>query len=215
MSRTGAQDQPLSKRALDIALISLSLPVLVPVMLLIAAFIKLVSRGPVFFRQERIGYREARFEMLKFRSMHANAETGVHETHTTHLYRSGLPLTKIDKRGDPRVIPLGLLLRSSGFDELPQLINVLRGERSIVGPRPCTPSEYGVLQPTDRARFMALPGLTGLWQVSGKNKTTYREMIALDIAYARGWSVWLDLRIMAKTFPVLLAQVREMTKTRR
>jgi exopolysaccharide production protein ExoY len=206
---------PLGKRTLDLAAIVLGIPLVVPLMLVIAAFIKLVSPGPLFFRQERIGLGERRFRMFKFRSMRPDADSGVHQAHTTHLYRSDLPLTKIDKHGDPRLIPLGAFLRSSGLDELPQLINVLRGEMSIVGPRPCTVYEYRELDPADRARFEAPPGITGLWQVSGKNKTTFREMIALDIAYARGWSLGLDLRIMAKTFPVLLAQVREIIGTKR
>ena len=107
------------------------------------------------------------------------------------------------------MIRFGSVLRSSGLDELPQLINVLKGEMSLVGPRPCTPYEYEQFQPWHKQRFRALPGLTGLWQVSGKNRTTFNEMIELDIRYATDWSLWLDVKIIALTVPVLLCQVKE------
>jgi exopolysaccharide production protein ExoY len=209
-----AQRIPSSKRALDISCICLTLPVVLPLMLLIAAAIKIVSRGPVFFRHERLGLHEGRFVCIKFRSMNANSASKAHESHTTQLIRSNSPLTKMDRRGDQRLIPLGWLFRSTGLDELPQLINVLRGEMSLVGPRPCTSYEYALLKPCHRERFNVLPGLTGLWQVSGKNKTTFEEMIQLDIAYARNRSVLLDLKIMAKTFPVLFCQVSEIVVER-
>jgi lipopolysaccharide/colanic/teichoic acid biosynthesis glycosyltransferase len=119
-------------------------------------------------------------------------------------------MTKIDTQGDPRVIKFGNILRSSGLDELPQLINVIKGEMSLVGPRPCTPYEYEQFQPWHKQRFRTLPGLTGLWQVSGKNRTTFNAMINLDIKYATSWSVGLDIKIMFRTFPVLLSQVKEL-----
>jgi lipopolysaccharide/colanic/teichoic acid biosynthesis glycosyltransferase len=118
-------------------------------------------------------------------------------------------MTKMDSQGDPRVIKFGSLLRSSGLDELPQLINVVRGEMSLVGPRPCTEYEFDQFQPWHKQRFRTLPGLTGLWQVSGKNKTTFNEMISLDIRYANERSLWMDIKIMFMTFPVLLGQIRE------
>jgi len=116
------------------------------------------------------------------------------------------PMTKLDARKDPRLIPLGALLRATGLDELPQLINVVRGEMSIVGPRPCIPYEYELYQPWQRRRFDAVPGLTGLWQVSGKNRTTFNEMIRLDIEYSERLSFWLDLQIILRTLPALWQQ---------
>jgi lipopolysaccharide/colanic/teichoic acid biosynthesis glycosyltransferase len=117
------------------------------------------------------------------------------------------PMTKLDSRGDTRLIPFGRLLRAAGLDELPQLINVLRGEMSLVGPRPCLPSEYDRHLPWQRDRFRTLPGLTGLWQVSGKNQTTFSEMIDLDMQYVRTQSPLLDLKILLKTIPVVVAEI--------
>jgi lipopolysaccharide/colanic/teichoic acid biosynthesis glycosyltransferase len=116
----------------------------------------------------------------------------------------------MDAKGDPRLIPLGSLLRSSGLDELPQLFNVLRGDMSIVGPRPCTPSEYENYEPWQMERFKTLPGLTGWWQVNGKNKTTFNQMISMDISYVDQRSFAMDLRIIFKTIPVLLGQIKEI-----
>jgi exopolysaccharide production protein ExoY len=204
------------KRALDLFCLLIALPTLLPLMLLIAAVVKTVSPGPVFFMQDRIGFMGRRFRMYKFRTMHVNADTSSHQEHLKTLINSNVPMTKMDSKGDPRVIPFGRILRSSGLDELPQLINVLKGEMSLVGPRPCTPYEYEQFQPWHKQRFKALPGLTGLWQVSGKNRTTFSEMIELDIRYATDWSIWMDLRIMALTLPVLLSQVKEQqTKTKK
>lgn len=196
------------KRGLDIGCLLLALPTLFPLMIGIALLIKLVSPGPVFFMQERIGFMGKRFRMFKFRTMKVNVETTSHQTHLKNLIESNAPMQKMDSKGDPRVIRFGAALRSSGLDELPQLINVLRGEMSLVGPRPCTCYEYEQFQPWHKQRFRALPGLTGLWQVSGKNKTTFNEMINLDIKYANNWSFWLDIRIMLLTLPVLVGQVR-------
>jgi lipopolysaccharide/colanic/teichoic acid biosynthesis glycosyltransferase len=114
----------------------------------------------------------------------------------------------MDSQGDTRLIPLGRLLRASGLDELPQILNVLAGQMSLVGPRPCLPYEYEMYSPVQKQRFNTLPGLTGLWQVSGKNETTFSEMMALDLAYVEKRTVWLDLRILLKTVPVLCSQVR-------
>jgi len=206
---------PLLKRALDLFCLLVALPTLLPLMLGIAAFIKIVSPGPVFFTQERIGFMGRRFRIFKFRSMRVNAETTSHQNHLKDLISSNTPMTKMDSKGDPRVIPYGAILRSSGLDELPQLINVVRGEMSLVGPRPSTPYEYEQFQPWHKQRCRAVPGLTGLWQVSGKNKTTFNEMINLDIQYANNWSVWLDIKIMFRTLPVLLGQLKEHRQTRK
>lgn len=200
---------PISKRMLDIGCLLLALPTLLPLFAIIAVFIKIVSPGPVFFRQERVGFLGKRFRIFKFRTMKVNAETGSHQNHLKDLINSNTPMTKMDSKGDPRVIKFGGILRSSGLDELPQLINVFRGEMSLVGPRPCTQYEYEQFQPWHKQRFRALPGLTGLWQVSGKNKTTFSEMINLDIRYANERTLWMDIKIMFMTFPVLLGQIKE------
>jgi exopolysaccharide production protein ExoY len=205
-----AVNTPVWKRMMDVTFILLALPVIVPVGLVIAAYIKAVSRGPIFFKQERVGYRGTTFLCFKFRSMRVNAETTTHQNHTTELIRkSDIPMVKMDKKGDKRLIPLGGLLRATGLDELPQLINVWGGEMSLVGPRPCTGYEYEQYLPWQKERFDVVPGLTGLWQVSGKNQTTFNEMIRLDIAYGKTQSPWLDLKIIFKTLPALFEQVTD------
>jgi lipopolysaccharide/colanic/teichoic acid biosynthesis glycosyltransferase len=128
---------------------------------------------------------------------------------------SDKPMMKMDSHGDPRIIPFGRLLRASGLDELPQLINVLRGEMSLVGPRPCVSYEYENYLPWQRERFNTAPGLTGLWQVSGKNRTTFTEMIQLDIKYARSKTLWMDLKIILKTVPALMVQMWETRAKRK
>jgi lipopolysaccharide/colanic/teichoic acid biosynthesis glycosyltransferase len=200
---------PRWKRVLDIACILVALPFLIPLALFIAVMIKIRSAGPVLFSQERIGYLGRRFICPKFRTMVVGADTATHHRYFSHLVGSNVPMEKLDSLGDPRIVPYGLLLRSSGLDELPQVINVLQGKMSLVGPRPCLPDEYDNYLPWHRERFNTLPGLTGLWQVSGKNRTTFDEMIHLDIHYARNKSLWLDLKIMLRTVPVLIVQVLE------
>jgi exopolysaccharide production protein ExoY len=171
---------PRWKRILDIALIVAASPLLAVAAGLIAVLIKSVSRGAVLFRQERIGFLGQPFTCLKFRTMRVNAVTAVHQGYLKSLMESDQPMTKMDVLGDSRLIPFGSVLRSTGLDELPQLVNVLRGEMSLVGPRPCLPYEYAGYLPWQKQRFNSLPGLTGLWQVSGKNKTTFNEMIKMD-----------------------------------
>ena len=149
---------------------------------------------------------------FKFRTMFVNADTAMHQGHLQNLINSNVPMMKMDSHGDPRIIPFGLFLRASGLDELPQLINVLRGEMSLVGPRPCLPYEYDKYLPWQKERFGTVPGLTGLWQVSGKNKTTFVEMIQLDIKYAKNKTLWWDLKIILMTIPALVIQ---MVETRR
>jgi exopolysaccharide production protein ExoY len=200
---------PSWKRLLDLVCIVLSMPFWLPIMVALAIWIKLASPGPIFFRQERVGYQRKRFMILKFRTMKVNVETQSHERHLEQLIHANRPMTKLDSAGDPRIIPGGRILRATGLDELPQLFNVLRGEMSLVGPRPCTPHEFGRYQKWQQARVDAPPGLTGYWQVNGKNKTTFTEMINMDIHYTQKMSLWLDLSIMAKTFPALMGQVLE------
>ena len=183
------------------------MPVWLPIGVLIAVFVKIVSPGPALFRQERIGHMGARFRCVKFRTMKVNADTTVHREHLNHLMTSGRPMRKLDSTGDSRLIPGGLWLRTLGVDELPQLINVLRGEMSLVGPRPTTAYEYEMFQPRHRRRCETLPGLTGLWQVKGKNRTTFERMMELDIQYVEKKSFWLDAQILARTAPAILVQM--------
>ena len=141
--------------------------------------------------------------------MKVNVETQSHERHLEQLIHANCPMTKLDASGDPRIILGGRILRALGLDELPQLFNVLRGEMSLVGPRPCTPNEFARFQLSQRERVNAAPGLTGYWQVNGKNKTTFTEMIDMDIFYTKNMSLWLDLTIMLRTFPAVVTQVIE------
>src|SRR6266581_5353777 len=203
------------KRFLDLSCILLSLPLWLPVMGLASLAIIVVSPGPILFRQERVGYRGRRFRCLKFRTMLVGADTAVHKSHLHSLMNSRAPMKKLDVAGDPRLIPLGALLRSTGLDELPQIINVLRGDMSLVGPRPCIPYEAEDYLCWQKERFKTLPGLTGLWQVSGKNQTTFNEMVHLDIAYVRNKSLRLDIKIIIKTIPALISQVRETRASRK
>lgn len=198
------------KRALDLTCLLIGLPGVAFLMVLIAVVILIVSPGPVFYKQERIGFRRRTFICLKFRTMKSGASTTAHQHHLKTLLESDGPMTKMDAAGDPRLIPFGRFLRATGLDELPQLLNVARGEMSLVGPRPCTPYEFEAYRPEHLARFDTLPGLTGLWQVNGKNKTTFSEMIRWDIEYVKKKSVWLDLKIMGATFSALATQVREL-----
>jgi exopolysaccharide production protein ExoY len=200
---------PTWKRVLDITFILLSLPLWLPVVLLIALWIKIASSGPIFFRQERVGFRARRFMILKFRTMKVNVETQSHERHLAQLINANVPMTKLDSAGDPRIIAGGRILRATGLDELPQLFNVFRGEMSLVGPRPCTPHEFKSYRSWQQERVNALPGLTGYWQVNGKNKTTFTEMIDMDIFYTKNLSLWLDLTIILRTVPAIVAQVLE------
>lgn len=205
----GSVPIPQWKRALDLTWIILSLPAWLPIMIVIALWIKLSSPGPLLFRQERVGYRGKRFMCLKFRSMKVNADTTTHESHLDVLMESGKPMTKLDSAGDPRLIAGGRLIRATGLDELPQLINVIRGEMSIVGPRPCTDREFQKNPAWRQERLNALPGLTGYWQVNGKNRTTFQEMIKMDTHYVRNQSVGLDVAIVLRTIPALLTQVSD------
>jgi exopolysaccharide production protein ExoY len=200
---------PRWKRILDLTCIFLAFPFWLPVMILLMLWVKVASHGPVFYRQRRVGYRGEPFMMFKFRTMHVNAETRTHEEYFAHLVRVDCPMTKLDHGGDSRLIPGARFLRASGLDELPQIFNVLRGEMSLVGPRPCLPGEFHRYESWQQHRVNAPPGLTGYWQVNGKNNTTFREMIAMDLFYARNMSLWLDFVVILRTVPVLARETRE------
>ncbi len=199
------RETPRWKRLIDIAGSGTAIVALLPLFVLIAGFIKSVSHGPVWFTQARIGAKGRPFRIIKFRTMRVSNNAEAHKEHVGRLATAeDAPLKKMDDRCE--LIPFAWLLRAMCIDELPQLFNVLRGEMSLVGPRPdVLPMEayrHGHLQ-----RFDVLPGMTGLWQVSGKNRTTFSEMIELDIRYVKTRSFWLDMKIMALTFPAIVAQV--------
>lgn len=201
---------PFWKRLFDISLAILSIVVLSPFVLSIAIFIKIVSSGPIFFKQTRLGYLGRPFTFWKFRTMYVDAGSSLHEKHMReiikrdHQDQSGTKMKKLDSEEDPRIIPFGKILRQSCLDELPQLLNVLRGEMSFVGPRPCMPYEAEEYQLWHTRRFDVVPGITGSWQVNGKNKTTFKEMVRLDISYYLKRSFGGDLKILFKTFPAII-----------
>jgi len=196
------------KRATDIVGATLGLLILWPLFLIVSIFLKLVSPGPVFFRQKRVGLEGELFTLIKFRTMKHGNNQGTHQEHIIRRIRAGESLAKLDAF-DPRTIPGGKILRKLCIDELPQLINVLKGDMSLVGPRPCLPYEAREFLMWHTHRFDTLPGMTGLWQVSGKNKLTFAQMIRLDIAYASRISPWNDLVILVRTFPAIIAMVVE------
>jgi len=178
-------------------------------MLLLMLLTRIASPGPVFYRQKRVGLDGKPFFIWKFRTMKVSAETQTHERYFQDLMRKDCPMTKLDAYGDKRLVPLGRILRASGLDELPQIFNILCGEMSLVGPRPCTPNEFANYEPWQRERVNGLPGLTGYWQINGKNKTTFNEMIAMDLFYLKSLSLLLDLKIIFKTCSVVAEQLVE------
>jgi lipopolysaccharide/colanic/teichoic acid biosynthesis glycosyltransferase len=200
------------KFALDITCILVAVPIWLPLMILLILVTRIASGGPIFYRQERVGLGGKNFSIWKFRTMQARAETQTHEHYFRELMEVDRPMTKLDAIGDPRLAPFGRFLRASGLDELPQIFNVICGEMSLVGPRPCTPGEFAHYEPWQRERVNGLPGLTGYWQVNGKNKTTFNEMIAMDLFYLQNMSIFLDLKIMLKTGAVIAGQLLESTR---
>ena len=206
LSKSGAL-RPLWERILDYGISALVLVALLPLILVAFVLIKVISPGPVIFKQRRIGFNGEPFMIYKLRTMRLGAKTETHESHAVELIKKNRTLTKMDAMGDSRLIPFGRFLRASGIDELPQLVNVLKGEMSLVGPRPCVPAETEAFSPLDRRRFAALPGITGLWQVSGKNALTFSEMIDCDIQYTMRKGPKMYLSIAFKTPFVLIQQV--------
>lgn len=204
----GRRISSMLKRGMDIVGSLLALVIFSPLFLLITIAIKASSSGPVFFRQERIGRYGQPFVFIKFRSMYSENDTGVHkewfrrfvsgqaERHPTNGNGQGsYKLTH-----DPRVTRVGKFLRRTSLDELPQFINVLKGEMSMVGPRPPIPYEVDAYQSWHRGRILeAKPGITGLWQVNGRSRLAFDDMVRLDLRYARGWSLWLDIKILMQT----------------
>jgi len=199
---------PRWKRIVDLGFLICTAWIWLPLTMLVMCVVKLVSPGPAFYRQQRVGFHGRLFMIFKFRSMHVNADTRSHEEYFEQLMQEDAPMTKLDAF-DARLIPGGRFLRATGLDELPQIWNIIRGEMSLVGPRPCTLVEFERYRPEHRDRVNAPPGLTGYWQVNGKNRTTFNEMIAMDIFYAKNMSPALDLAIIGKTIPAILRQSLE------
>lgn len=203
---------PWWKRAMDLVISVLGLIVAAPVMIVVAVMIKVVSPGPVFFRQERVGRAGKIFELFKFRTMHVDSDNANHRKYMSHLIDSDAPMIKLDNVRDPRLIPFGQILRKSCIDELPQLFNVLKGDMSLIGPRPCLPYEAEEFLRWHTHRFDTMPGITGLWQVNGKNKTTFKQMIRYDIEYSRKVSMGMDVKILLKTVPAIWSMVFDNSK---
>jgi lipopolysaccharide/colanic/teichoic acid biosynthesis glycosyltransferase len=221
------RDQPgrrvyfLFKRTLDLVLATCLLILLFPFMLLIGVLIKLDSPGPVLFVQERVGVRrriqngrsywEIRpFRFFKFRSMIQGADQSIHRAHVKAFVEGRLERAANGAAGfklgkDPRVTRVGRILRKTSLDELPQLVNVLRGEMSFVGPRPVPPYEVAAYQPWQHERLAAIPGVTGLWQVQGRCELTIDDMVRLDVEYIHKQSIWLDVKILFLTIPAVLS----------
>ena len=192
----------LLKRTIDVVAAGVLLFLIAPVFLLIALFIKLDSRGPVFFRQARLGLNMREFTVLKFRTMKADTDDGVHRDYIREVMQTAVDandngLYKLER--DEAITRVGHWLRQTSLDELPQLINVLRGDMSMVGPRPCLAYETETFAPHHFERFLVPAGLTGLWQVAARAHAPFSEALEMDVSYARGWSLGLDLRLLCRT----------------
>ncbi len=203
------QDIPVWKRATDVAVSLVALVLLSPFFLVLILYIKCVSPGRAFFTQKRVGVQGRLFTFWKFRTMQESTDQSSHRDYVKELIRARIPMEKLDCGGDRRIIPGGKIIRKACLDELPQLINVLKGEMSLVGPRPCIPYEAAEYLRWHAHRFDILPGMTGLWQVSGKNKLSFEEMVRLDISYADRLSFGLDIKILLRTVPTIVGLVFE------
>ena len=190
------------KRGFDLLLSTLVLVLGLPLWLLLAAAVKVDSRGPVFFVDRRVGVGEREFGMLKFRTMVADAPHRQPSLEAEN--EAGGALFKI--RDDPRVTRVGRLLRRFSLDEIPQVANVLKGEMSLVGPRPLPLRDYRLLEDWHRARYRVLPGMTGLWQISGRSGLSFDDLVRLDFTYLENWSIWLDISIIVKTIPAVITR---------
>jgi lipopolysaccharide/colanic/teichoic acid biosynthesis glycosyltransferase len=197
----------LVKRLVDVTLAALVLALAAPAMVVIAIAIRLDSPGPIFFVQSRVGVRGRQFRMLKFRSMCVDAEQRLPAL--AHLNLGGDRLIRI--KADPRVTRLGSFLRRASLDELPQLVNVLKGDMSLVGPRPQSPREVALYSSREIRRLEVLPGMTGLWQITARDNPSFDEWIRLDLEYVDTWSLPLDLRILMRTPGVLIRTVQRST----
>jgi exopolysaccharide biosynthesis polyprenyl glycosylphosphotransferase len=196
------------KRGVDILGAIVGLILFSPIVLITALSIKVTSPGPIIFKQNRFGKKGTRFPFYKFRSMYSNVDDQTHREYITNLIKGDLekinqgdgeePLYKM--KSDPRITPVGKIIRKTSFDELPQFFNVLKGEMSLVGPRPPLPYEVEKYEPWHLRRILEVkPGITGLWQVDGRSKTSFEGMVRMDLRYVQNWSLWLDIKILLKT----------------
>lgn len=201
------------KRVMDIAGSLVGLMLFSPLMFLTAIAIKISSSGPIIFKQYRFGKKGIHFAFYKFRSMQSNVDDQIHREYVTNLINGDLekinqgdektPLYKM--KSDPRVTPVGRIIRKTSIDELPQFLNVLKGEMSLVGPRPPIPYEVEKYEPWHLRRILEVkPGITGLWQVDGRSTTSFDDMVRLDLRYVQNWSLWLDIKIILKTLKVFI-----------
>ena len=200
----------VAKRLLDLVVATACLAVSLPLLVTVAVLIRLTTPGPALFRQARVGRNQHPFVLYKFRTMYAGCDDRVHKEYVRQLLTDDNPsaggesgLYKLEN--DPRITPVGRFLRRASIDELPQLLNVIRGDMSLVGPRPALSWEADLLEPAYLQRFRVAPGLTGLWQVSGRNSLTMRQGLELDMEYLRRQSFVFDLWILLKTVPVVLS----------
>jgi len=208
---TGSRVEAFFKRVMDIAGASVGLLLLSPVLVAIGILVRVTSPGPAMFAQKRVGRRGRSFTMLKFRTMREGSDSRAYRDYMNGFIREGRHAEttsngcKIYKPlNDPRVTPVGAWLRRLSLDELPQLWNVLRGEMSLVGPRPCLPWEWELYEPWQRRRLDAVPGCTGLWQVRARSRVPFQEMVLLDLQYAHHATLWTDLGLILETFPVMI-----------
>lgn len=208
-ARRAGRSSDLGKRVFDLVVASACLLVLFPPMAVVAVLVRLTTPGPALFRQLRLGRERRPFMLYKFRTMHDGCGDEIHRRYVRSLIMEGDPaaggpsgLYKLE--GDARVTALGHVLRRLSIDELPQLFNVIKGDMSLVGPRPALPWEAELLHPPYDQRFLVTPGMTGLWQVSGRSRLTFRQALELDVEYARRRCFALDLLILLKTIPVVL-----------
>ncbi|MDD3803989.1 MAG: sugar transferase [bacterium] len=196
----------LSKRIFDIIGSLALMIVLSPIFIIVAIMIKFDSKGPIFFRQERVGKNGKKFKMLKFRSMYVNNDNSKHKEYVAKLIKEGSrdPSGSFKIVNDPRITNVGKFIRKFSLDEFPQLENVFKGDMSLVGPRPPLQYEVENYDEWHKRRLSVRPGMTGMWQVSGRNQVGFEDMVLLDIYYVENWTVWLDLQILLKTIPVVL-----------
>jgi exopolysaccharide biosynthesis polyprenyl glycosylphosphotransferase len=189
------------KRILDFSVALITVIIVFPVMMLVALLIKIASPGPILFPQKRVGHNKRKFTMYKFRTMVVDAEKQMEQLQ--HLNEVSGPVFKI--KDDPRITPIGKFLRKTSIDELPQLFSVLKGDMSLVGPRPLPVRDYeGFNEDWQRRRFSVKPGITCLWQVQGRSSISFEKWMELDLQYIDKWSLWLDLQILAQTIPAVL-----------
>jgi lipopolysaccharide/colanic/teichoic acid biosynthesis glycosyltransferase len=196
------------RRLRDLVLAATALMLAGPLMAAIAILVRATSPGPILFRQTRLGQLERPFQMLKFRTMYADCDHGVHREYVTRMLNGedprdgGTALFKLQH--DARITPIGRFLRRTSLDELPQLLNVLRGDMALVGPRPVLPWEVELYKPHHRERFQVKPGITGLWQVRGRSRLSWSQALELDVEYVRRQGIALDLWILVMTLPAVL-----------